>query len=277
MHATIKRLFLCAGVLLAVTLSACGGGGGSNAASTEPPPPTGGQVISANVNATQNGNAYPIQIFLPASYADGTAKLPVIYATEGDAPYGAGGRQSRFDAFKDEMQSRGTQAILVGIGGTARRNVDFLLPGAEPYLNFIAKDLAPSIERQYRADPKKRALSGLSHGGYFVVAALILEGKTGNLSFSHYLSTESSFGAQGGPAALLDFEKQLQTSGKAVPATLFLAGARSSNGPVIVDPLYAQMAAQSLPGLTLLNASYDTTHVGADLPAFREALTRFIP
>lgn len=152
------------------------------------------------MNATQNGNAYPIQIFLPASYADGTAKLPVIYATEGDALYGAGGRQSRFDAFKDEMQSRGTQAILVGIGGTARRNVDFLLPGAETYLNFITKDLAPSIERQYRADPKKRALSGLSHGGYFVVVALILEGKAGNLSFSHYLSTESSIGAQGGPA-----------------------------------------------------------------------------
>lgn len=277
MHATIKRLFLYAGVLLTVTLSACGGGGGSNAANTEPPPQTGGQVISTSVNGTQNGNTYSIQIFLPASYADGTAKLPVIYATEGDALYGAGGRQSRFDAFKDEMQSRGTQAILVGIGGTARRNVDFLLPGAETYLNFITKDLAPSIERQYRADPKKRALSGLSHGGYFVVAALILEGKTGNLSFSHYLSTESSFGAQGGPAALLDFEKQLQASGKPVPATLFLAGARGSNGPVTVDPLYAQMAAQSLPGLTLVNASYDTTHVGADLPAFREALTRFIP
>ena len=27
----------------------------------------------------------------------------------------------------------------------------------------------------------------------------------------------------------------------------------------------------------LLKAGYDTTHVGADLPAFEEALTRFFP
>lgn len=278
MHALIKGFFLHALVLLTMALSACGGGGGdASAGNAAPAPQAGGQVISTSVNATQNGNAYAIQIFLPASYAEGSTKLPVIYATEGDAPYGAGGTQSRFDVFKDEMRFRGTQAILVGIGGTARRNTDFLLPGAEQYLNFITKDLAPSIERQYRADPKKRALSGLSHGGYFVVAALVLEGAAGNLSFSHYLSTESSFGAHGSAAVFLDFEKRLETSGKPVPATLFLASARNGNGPGTVEPLYAQMAAQALPELTLLKASYETTHVGADLPAFREALTRFVP
>lgn len=275
----IKRLFLHVIVLLGATLTACGGGNGSSggSATATPPAQAAGQVISTSVDATQNGNTYAIQIFLPASYARGTTVLPVIYATEGDALYGAGGSQSRFDAFKEEMQSRGTQAILVGIGGTARRNTDFLLPGAEQYLHFITKDLAPSIERKYRADPKKRALSGLSHGGYFVVAALVLEASAGSVSFSHYLSTESSFGAHGSTAAFLDFEDRLARSVRSAPATLFLAGARNSNGPVVVDPLYVQMASQALPGLTLLKATYDTTHVGADMPAFREALTRFLP
>ncbi len=287
MDAITKRLFLTVFLLLALALSACGGGGGGSgggslaialsASNAEPPPVASSKVITTTARGTQNGNIYTVQIFLPASYAGSTSALPVIYATEGDALYGSGGTQTRFEAFKNEMVTRGTQAILVGIGGTARRNTDFLLPGAQQYLNFITADLAPSIELQYRADPKKRALSGLSHGGYFVVAALVLEGSTGRLSFSHYLSTESSVGAHGDLASYLDFEKQLKTSGKPVPATLFLAGAASGNGPVIVEPLYAQMAAQALPELALVKASYGTTHVGADLPAFQEALARWIP
>ena len=277
----IRRTFLSALLALSAVLSACGGGG-SSPADTQPPPETIGQVVSSSLKATQNGATYSIQTFLPASYATGTTLLPVIYATEGDAPYGAstpglGTARSRFEVFKEAMQRRGTQAILVGISGTARRNTDFLLPGAAQYTDFIAKDLAPSIERQYRADPKRRALSGLSHGGYFVVAALVLEGQAGSLSFSHYLSTESSYGAHPNVAAYLEFEKQLDASGKPLSATLFLTGAKNSNGPVVVNPLFAQMLAHAHPGLTLLKAEYDTTHVGADLPAFEEALARFFP
>jgi hypothetical protein len=263
-------------LVISMALAACGGGGSSADEAPPPAPEANGQVVSSSVKATQNGTTYAIRTFLPASYAGGTASLPVIYATEGDASYGPAG-QSRFDAFKEVMQRRKTQAILVGISGTDRRGVDFLLPGATQYIDFVAKDLAPAIERQYRADPKRRAISGLSHGGYLVVAALVLEGTAGNLSFSHYLSTESSYGGHTSVFDYLSFEKQLQASGKPVPATLFLAGARSGNGAVVVTPLHAQMTAQALPELTIAKADYDTTHVGADLPAFEEALTRYFP
>lgn len=282
MHAITRRLLLPVFLVLSVALSACGGGGGGGgdevpASNSGAGPQASSQVISARVKASQIRIDYDIQIFLPASYAGGTAMLPVIYATEGDALYGTGSTPTRFDVFKSEMLTRGTQAILVGIGGTARRNTDFLLPGAQQYLNFITADLAPYIEREYRADPKKRALSGLSHGGYFVVAALVLEGSAGKLSFSHYLSTESSVGAHGNLAGFLDFETQLKTSGKSVPATLFLTGAVNGNATLFAEPLYAQMVSQAIPELTLLKASYSTTHVGADLPAFQDALTRFFP
>jgi enterochelin esterase-like enzyme len=263
-------------LVISMAIAACGGGGSSPGEDAPPAAETNGQVLTSSAKATQNGATYSIRTFLPASYVGGTASLPVIYATEGDAPYGVGG-QSRFDAFKEVMQRRKTQAILVGISGTARRNTDFLLPGAAQYVDFIAKDLAPAIERQYRVDPKKRALSGLSHGGYLVVAALVLEGTTGTLSFSHYLSTESSYGGHASVFDYLSFEKQLQASGKAVPATLLLAGARTGNGAVIVAPLHAQMTSQALADLTIVKADYDTTHVGADLPAFEEALTRYFP
>jgi hypothetical protein len=259
-----------------MALAACGGGGSSPGEDAPPAADTNGQVVSSSVQATKSGATYSIRTFLPASHAEGTASLPVIYATEGDAPYGVGG-QSRFDAFKEVMQRRKTQAILVGISGTARRNTDFLLPGAAQYVDFIAKDLAPTIERQYRGDPRKRALSGLSHGGYLVVAALVLEGSAGTLSFSHYLSTESSYGGHAGVVDYLTFEKQLDAADKPVPATLFLAGARTGNGAVVVAPLHTQMTSQALADLTIVKADYDTSHVGADLPAFEEALTRYFP
>lgn len=253
----------------AATLVACGGGGAGDGAA----PAAGGQVINSTLKSVANGNTYAIQVFLPESYAASTANLPVIYATEGDAPYG-GPNRSRFDTFKEAMQRRGTQAILVGIGGTAWRSTDFLMPGAAKYLDFLVKELAPAMERQYRADPKRRALSGLSHGGYFVLAALILEARAGVApSFSHYLSTECSLGEQTGPAGVLAFEKQID--GKPLPTTLFLAGASDGNHRLIGIPLFNQMASQNLPGLVLLKAEYNTSHVGADVPAFEDALKRF--
>ena len=265
---------------LAGALSACGGGGSSG--SDAPPPETAGQVVNSSMKSASTGSTYSIQVFLPAGYPGGTATLPVIYATEGDAPYGGaapgigGLNRSRFDTFKEVMQRRGTQAILVGIGGTAWRNTDFLQPGASRYLDFIVKELAPAIESQYRADPKRRALSGLSHGGYFVVAALVLEAQAGRPpSFSHYLSTECSVGEYSSPAGVLAFEKTIE--GKPLPTTLFIAGASNGNHPLIGITLYNQMSAQSLPGLTLLKAEYNTSHVGADVPAFEDALKRFFP
>jgi hypothetical protein len=260
---------------LSFSLAGCGGGGG--AADVTPPPETVGQVVAATLKSDHAAFTYALQIYLPQSYTAGTATYPVIYATEGDAPLGQAGwpLKSRFTLFKEAMQARGTQAILVGISGTQRRNTDFLLPGAANYLAFISKELAPSIERQYRADPKRRALSGLSHGGYFVIAALVLEGSSGPLSFSHYLSTDSSYGGHANPAAFLASEKQLDAAGpRPLATTLFLAGVTDFNMP-IVNAVYEQMAAHGHPGLVLARAEYNTSHVGSDLPAFEEALRRY--
>ena len=272
------RLFRALWVAAAVALTACGGGGDGAPAAPSTPPPAGvaGQVIATTIASQQNGFSYSIQIYLPTSYGTGTATLPAIYVTEGDAPYGPQG-SSRFSAFQAAMQRRDTQAILVGISGTARRNTDFLLPGAAGYLHYIVNELAPTIERNYRADPRRRALSGLSHGGYFVVAALVLEGSGGAPSFSHYLSTDTSIGGHASRAEYLEFERRLDVSTpRTLSTTLFITGAREFNLPV-ADAIHQQMAAHAHPGLTLIRAGYETSHVGADLPAFEEALARFFP
>jgi hypothetical protein len=153
------------------------------------------------------------------SYHRGTARYPVIYATEGDAPYGtaSGGAGSpvtavsRFDVFRQIMQRRGTQAILVGIGGTDRRNTDFLLPTALAYRDFIEKELVPRIE--------------------------------------------------------------------STPVTLLL-GAGAADGTTrnaTVRTIYARLASRNYAGLALVKSEFATTHVGADAPAFEDALQRYFP
>jgi hypothetical protein len=284
MKRLVRRAAAIAAVASTLVISACGGGGGGGDDVVAAPPSQGaGQVVKGSLRSVNTGFTYPIDVFLPQSYAAGTSRYPVIYAIEGDAPYGVATGSgsilvaaSRFNMFKEAMQKRNTQAILVGIGGTARRDTDFVLPGASQYLNFITKELAPAIESQYRADPQRRALSGLSHGGYFVIAALIIEATNGAPSFSHYLSTETSAGVHpGGIADFLDFERQLDAGGaRALPVTLFITGAPGFN-LARANAVYDQMAAHQHSGLTLLRAQYATSHVGADLPAFDEALERF--
>lgn len=259
-------------VLALLALVACGGSGGDAA-----PAPQPGRVDTFAVSSTHTSTNYAVMVYVPQSYLAGTARYPAIYAIEGDANFTGSG--TRFDSFKAVMQRRDTQAILVGIGGTARRDTDFLMPGAVNYHDFIVKELIPRIEAQYRADPARRALSGLSHGGYFVNAALFMEGTAGLVTFSHFLSTESSAGANGDSGAFFAFEQQMASAGKPVNTTLLLA-AGAPNGSTnrsLVNQLYNRMAAHNYVGLTLLKSEFQTGHAASDVPAFEDALARFFP
>lgn len=256
-------------LLLAGALVGCGGGGGGSAG---PSPELAGRVVQGGVGG------YAFSVYLPASYDNGTRSYPVIYAVEGDARFGYGSSQeTRFDAFRKVMQQRGTQAILVGIGGTAQRGIDFLLPGATHYHAFLVEDLIPHVDSEYRTEPGRRALSGLSHGGHFVNIALFIEGTSGTLNFSHFLSTETSTGGED-PGVFLAREQAMYEAGRPLPTTVFLAaGAAGTTNEPQVTTLYRRMLDHDYEGLTLLNATYPTSHVGADLPAFEEALERFFP
>jgi predicted alpha/beta superfamily hydrolase len=254
-------------------------------------------VTSATVNSTQTGYIYTLYIYLPASYGSGMATYPVIYATDGDTAFPPEGR---FVNFKKILQRRGIDAILVGIGGTQRRNKDYVLPGAKAYHEFIRQELIPFIESHFRADPKQRILSGLSLGGSFVVTSLFLEAP--NTLFSHYISAEGSFFL---PSFVAQEQKFSSTIGtKSIPATLILARGSVSNKvqqqqfssaigtksmPAIanlargfseatnsaeVDSLYRRMVSRHYVDLILIETHFATDHVGTDNPSFEDAVVR---
>src|SRR5262249_47459518 len=151
--------------------------------------------------------------------------------------------QYRIEDLRAVMAQTNARAILVAIFDSGMRQRDFNMPGAIDYLTFLTRELIPYIEANYRADPKKRVLSGHSTGGNFVFHALYLE-TPGKWSFAHYWSTEGAFFQQ---QATIDSEEQMiyQLVGRApFPETLILARAGFGNAAVVLA-LYSAIEART--------------------------------
>jgi predicted alpha/beta superfamily hydrolase len=256
-----------------------------------------GSVTLATVDSAQTRAVYRLSIYLPASYATGTATYPVIYATDGDAAFPPEGR---FVNLAKILQRHRIESILVGIGGTERRRKDYVLPGARAYHEFLTQELIPFIESHFRADPKRRILSGLSLGGVFVVTALFLEAPD-TLFFSHYISAEGSFFLP----SFVTLERTVSSTigNKSMPATLILARGSASNkahpqqfsavggkgnfaiaslasdlgefsNSDEVNSLYRRMVSRQYVDLILIETNFATDHVGTDNPSFEDAVVR---
>jgi predicted alpha/beta superfamily hydrolase len=287
--ATLQAACVC---LIVVASTGCGGPGVQ-----KDPADAIGSVHSVTINSLQTGAAYPLYIYVPESYASGTATYPVIYATDGDAGFPPEGR---FANFRKILQRHGIDAILVGIGGTTRRNKDYLLPGARAYHEFLTQELIPFVESHLRTDPKRRILSGVSFGGVFVVTSLFLEAPD-TLYFSHYISAEGSFFVPSFVVQERDFTRTIGT--KSIPATLILARGAESNKvqpeqfaiggakgmPGLtnlslvssdftnhseVDAFYRRMTSRHYADLVLIESSFSTNHIGTDNPSFEDAMVR---
>ena len=281
----------CSSLIIA-TLSACGGGIKSLEADSI------SEHISTTIQSTQTDYVYPIYIYLPPSYASGTSSYPVIYVTDGDTSFPPDGR---FINFEKILRRRHIDAILIGIGGSERRDRDYNLPGAIAYHQFLTWQVIPFVESHFRADPARRMLTGISYGGSFVVTSLFLEAPSG-LFFSHYISAEGSFFL---PAFIEQERTFVATIGtRGIPTTLILARGAPSNKisqqqfssamgsknlPAVanlsrgfnegtnsreVDAFYKRMEARHYAGLLLIETSFPTDHIGTDNPSFDDAMAR---
>lgn len=254
---------MLAGMLVAALIAACGGGGGG-----EPLPPPGSTQRST-IQSAETGLAYDLMLWLPPGYAQDTARYPVIYAM--DCEY-------RFNTLSGVMQSRGSRAILVNVCamGTARRWVDFTMPGAAAYHRFLTRELIPFIDASLRTDPAHRTLTGHSLSGEFVLYALYLEDPA-NRQFDAFVSEECScwydaaqhFSAQ--LAEPLAMEQALFAADPVLPVTLVMAGDTTSNGPQ-VRAVHDQLAARHYAQLQLYLRQYSLGHTPMDGPAFTDAL-----
>ncbi|MCR6476297.1 alpha/beta hydrolase-fold protein [Variovorax sp. ZS18.2.2] len=244
--------------------------------SANPPPSATGRVASDSIKSAKTGATYSLNVFIPASYDADTAAYPVIYATDGDANFNPPG--NRFENFKAILEKRGAKAILVGIGGTDRRGTDYVLPGVNAYHDFLTLELVPFIEAKYRADAKKRMLTGLSLGGLMTGIAFLLEAPD-KLTFSYFLSFEGSFGYQKPDLDALEQKMFDASAGEQFPVTLLLARCNSGSdcNAVPVSDLYQKLSDRHYPGLALISTLFSSTsHTQTDIPAFEDAVARVL-
>jgi Putative esterase len=258
----MSRFAGAAGILLiALGLAACGGGGGSSSSSS-PTPPVTGRTVLQTIDSAATGEQYPLTIYLPAGYDQGEKRYPIIYLT--DAEY-------RYAPDLAVLQSSGVEAILVGIGdiSDARRQVDFLMPGALAYCKFLTTELIPFVEGQFRVDPAQRTLSGHSSGGLVTMYAFLME-PPADRHYAAFMAEDASFWQQ--PDQLDAMEDALYAQHVAEPVTLFMSGDSSGGNYVSVAPFYCRLKARAYAGLDLYGFQYFVGHVPSDPPAFGDAL-----
>lgn len=137
---------------------------------------------------------YQLFISLPASYAASDKIFPVLYLLDGNATY----TMVRPPVETLQIIQLVPELIIVGIGYPQATYMDTLalrgrdltpieLPpeqkagdgypfeetgGASRFLSFLAHELIPFIDQNFRTDPNNRALLGWSLGGAFVLYTL---------------------------------------------------------------------------------------------------------
>ncbi|WPU99644.1 alpha/beta hydrolase-fold protein [Mucilaginibacter sp. cycad4] len=185
------------------------------------------------------GNDYDIYIHYPAGYDTSKQKFPVLYVVDGD------------NDFSPSLEYLGLlmaeyhipEPILVAIGdggliGTPgnKRNRDFTpvsVPnaaesgGAPVFLDFIEKELIPSVDAGLKTDPANRTLYGYSMGGLFATYTLF----TKPTLFKNILIGSPALGY--GNGAIFEIEKKYASKYKSLPVNVFMeVGGLETRGQV---------------------------------------------
>ncbi len=241
-------------IFLTVLIFSCGGGGSSNGDGSNTTK-NGGTVYSTALRRVDNGVKYPVKVYLPPGYElDALASYPVLYVL--DAEW-------RFSTTVSMVEERNKSIIIVGVGNTdrqvtGRRAVDYRMPGARSYYQFLINQVIPYVDANYRVDIENRTLSGHSLGGLFTGLAVLLEDPD-NRYFSHYLSQDGSFWDQ--QNVTRDLEEEYFVLGKGLDAQVIIGGALLDDGNgEDAEWFYDLLDVRSYEGIDLMHWIYVANH-----------------
>lgn len=230
-------------VLLMVVATAAGAGGGeSDPGVAQVTVPRSAQHIIESVKV---GDTFVIQIRLPASYPTGEKKYPVLYVLDADKCFGLASDTAHWLAWAQEAP----EIIVVGIAyGEGRdwwqkRSRDLtptqdasklwgewpIAGGAVAFQDFLAEELFPYVEGQYRAMPDDRAVAGISFGGLFGAFSLFSRPAL----FQRYILIAPAFAWDN--RRLWKYEAEYREKSKSLPVKVFTA-VGDKDEPAILEP-----------------------------------------
>ncbi|HUF27483.1 MAG TPA: alpha/beta hydrolase-fold protein [Gemmatimonadaceae bacterium] len=229
------------------------------------------------LRSTVNDVSYKLYVSLPRGYDDASARYPVVYVLDADYSFAIARN------IVEHLSDRGhlTAAVIIGIaydGPPAyrrHRTRDYTptyvasggygpeyqaVSGGGPlFLRFIAEELIPFVEREYRVT-QQRVLVGHSYGGLFVLWVALHDTQR----FSGYVAVSPSLWYD--DHLILRDEQRLASTRRDMPVRLHLSvGSREINDQInmVADlrRLAATLEKRSYPGLRMRwSVEEDETH-----------------
>ena len=218
------------------------------------------------------GVSYPVDIYLPEDYNASDETYPIIYATDG---------QWTSLGYSWIVNASGKSVILVSIhqGGPGnRRSVDYSLPGATTYYDFLATELVPTIESRFRVDSSDRMLVGSSRGGVLMTVVLFIDDVVTPL-FNKILMMDTPFLLihnqetrqleEARFAASQDMNVRIMMTSALLPA---------ASGPFDTDTTAFQelLESRDYNGLEIIRRAYQVDHFNVNTPSFIDAMQLLI-
>lgn len=149
------------------------------------------------VPAAALGRMYEVYVALPRGYATSGKRYPVLYVTDANYAFPL----IRSIATRVDDHGVGLEDfILVGLSyavgehGASSRNRDYTSTRggtnredtygqADAYLNYLRKEVLPTVEKRYRIDATRRIYVGHSYGAMLGIRVLLTQPEL----FSHYI------------------------------------------------------------------------------------------
>lgn len=189
-----------------------------------------GPVETFTIQSETLDRGFHIYVRLPLEYEESACDWPVVYLLDGGilfpmlAPY----------HFMMQIDELAPAAVMVGISygglGSANgnyRSTDYTAPAEEPelfggaaaYQSFLADELIPRIEADYRVDQSSSLVLGQSLGGQFTLYTALTRPDL----FGFYLSMNPALHRN------LDYFKQLEPAERTTPTPILIT--RSTEEP----------------------------------------------
>lgn len=198
------------------------------------------------------GRTYEVYVKTPRGYDDeenSDRAYPVIYLNDGPYTFQVASGSTHLPMNSERFD----QAILVGISfaegepGMHSRVRDFTpaldaswetyeTGGAPSYLRFLEEEVIAFVEKEFRADPNQRTLSGQSLGGSFGAWVLFERPDI----FANYILTSPSLWFKN--RLIFDLEAAYAEKEDDLDATVYFAvGGRETMGDGMTHPMVSQL------------------------------------
>jgi predicted alpha/beta superfamily hydrolase len=224
---------------------------GLNAMSSDsvaPGPPLPGLPRAVQFDfAARDGQTYRLLVDIPDEQPPASG-FPLVVLLDGHALFATAAMAVRLQAGRPEVTGVGP-AVVLGIGYLseapfdAERRQQDLLPVAgrsARFLDTIADEILPAIERLAPLDPARRTLIGHSYGGLFVLHALFTRA---GLFQAHVASSPSIWWDD---RAILGAEEAFRNgAGDSAARLLITVGAQEQDGAVRASPWRAERLAMA--------------------------------